>query len=272
MEKLNTYTDKIMALLIDYGPKLVMAIIVLILGLWIIKGVVNTFGKMLSKKGIDESLQPFLKGLVSILLKIMLLISVASMLGIATTSFVAVLGAGGLAVGLALQGSLANFAGGVLILIFKPYKIGDLIDAQGHFGRVQSIQIFNTIMLTPDNKTVIIPNGAISNGDITNVSASGKIRVELVIGIGYGEDIKKAKEVIKEVMKSDPNVMSDPAPECTVIELGGSSVDLAVRPWTDPETYWDVYFSVTENVKLALDANNISIPFPQRDVHMHQVN
>jgi small conductance mechanosensitive channel len=191
------------------------------------------------------------------------------MVGIATTSFVAVLGAAGLAIGLALQGSLANFAGGVLILIFKPYTVGDLIEAQGHLGVVKEVQIFNTILLTPNNKRVIIPNGALSNGSTVNYSAEGDLRVDLTIGIAYESDIPKAKEVLVKMMQENPKVLDDPAPMAAVAELADSSVNLAVRPWCTTADYWGVYFETTEQAKRVLESNGIRIPFPQRDVHLY---
>lgn len=222
----------------------------------------------MSKKDTDPSLVSFLTSLVSIGLKALLLISVAEMVGIQTTSFIAILGAAGLAVGLALQGTLANFAGGVLILLFKPYKVGHLIEAQGHTGWVKEIQIFVSILTTPDNKTVIIPNGAISNGNITNYSTLGQIRVDLVMGISYESDIRKAKSILLDVMQKHPKVLKDPAPFVGVVELGDSSVNLAVRPHSTPEDYWTVYFDIYEEGKIALDESGITIPFPQVDVHM----
>jgi small conductance mechanosensitive channel len=192
------------------------------------------------------------------------------MVGIATTSFVAVLGAAGLAVGLALQGSLANFAGGVLILIFKPYNVGDLVEAQGHLGVVKEVQIFNTILLTPDNKRVIIPNGAVSNGSIVNYSAEGLLRVDLVIGIAYESDIPKAKEVLSKVMSDHQLVLAEPQSTVAVSELADSSVNLVVRPWCKASDYWQVYFDITEQAKVNLEDNGITIPFPQRDVHLFE--
>jgi len=259
----NNLIDLIMA----YAPKVVTALIVLIVGLWIIKMVVNLVNRLMKSRDIDESLRPFLISMLSIVLKVMLFISAAGMIGIETTSFVAVLGAAGLAVGLALQGTLQNFAGGVLILLFKPYRVGDLIEAQGHLGSVKEIQIFVTILLTPENKTVIIPNGAISNGNITNYTLEGMIRVDLTFGISYGADIKKAKEVLLDVMANHPHALKDPAPFVGVVGLGASSVDLAVRPFAKPEHYWDVYFDVYEQGKVALDNAGIEIPFPQMVMH-----
>jgi small conductance mechanosensitive channel len=256
--------DKIM----DYGPKLLLALVVLFIGLRIIKSITKMSNKRFEKTNLDPTLRPFLLSLISVLLKAMLFIAVASMIGVETTSFVAVLGAAGLAVGLALQGTLANFAGGVLLLIFKPYKVGDLIETQGHLGSVKEIQIFNSILLSPENKTIIIPNGAISNGDITNYSKEGMIRVDIIIGISYNADIKKAKDVLNEIMASDSRVLKDPAPTVAVSELADSSVNMVVRPWCNPADYWDVLFDTTENCKLALDEANIEIPFPQLDVHL----
>ena len=202
----------------------------------------------------------------------MLFISVASMIGIQTTSFVAVLGAAGLAIGLALQGTLANFAGGVLCLLFKPYKIGDLISAQGELGVVKEIQIFTTILLSPENKTIIVPNGAMMNGNIINISREGKIRVDLTIGISYDSDIRLAKEVLTKVLNADERVLKDPAPFVGVSELADSAINLAVRPWCAPEHYWDVYFESLENCKIALDEAKVTIPFPQVDVNMKGQN
>lgn len=262
------YSATAAELIMTYAPKVVLAIVVLFIGLRIINVIVSVINKQFSKSKIDETLKPFITNLLSWLLKIMLFISVASMVGIETTSFVAVLGAAGLAVGLALQGTLANFAGGVLLLLFRPYKVGDLIETQGRLGVVNEVQIFTTILSTPDNKMAIIPNGAIMNGDIINYSALGKIRIDLVIGISYGADIRKAKEVLLNVMNAHPKVLKDPLPFVGVQELGDSSVNLAVRPFADPEHYWDVYFDIYEQGKIALDDHNIEIPFPQVDVHM----
>ena len=261
LETLNTYA-------VEYGLKLLGAIAVWIIGSWIIKIILKAFGKVMDKSKTDSSLKPFLKSLAGALLKAMLVISVLGMLGIEMTSFIAILGAAGLAVGMALSGTLQNFAGGVMILIFKPYKVGDLIETQGHLGVVKEIQIFVTTLLSPENKTLIIPNGPISNSDVTNYTTEGLIRVDLTIGIAYDANIKDAKDVLMKVMTDHPLVLKDPAPFVGVAELGDSSVNLAVRPHAKPEHYWDVYFDIYENGKNALDAANISIPFPQMDVHM----
>lgn len=253
---------------LEYGMKIISAIILLIIGLWIIKKLVGLSKKMLEKGNIDVSLQKFLSDLISWSLKALLIISVLSQLGVATTSFVAIIGAAGLAVGLALQGSLANFAGGALIMIFKPFKVGDLIEAQGELGAVKEIQIFVTKLVTPGNKLAIIPNGVLSNGTIKNYTEEGKLRVDLTIGISYDADIKTAKELLEKTLAANPKVLKSPAPAVTVSELADSSVNLAVRPWATPDDYWDVYFGCLEECKIALDNANITIPFPQRDVHM----
>ena len=192
--------------------------------------------------------------------------------GVETTSFAAILAAAGLAIGMALQGSLANFAGGVLIMIFKPIKIGDLIEAQGIVGVVKEIEIFTTKLSTPENKEAIIPNGTLSNGNIINYSSQGVLRVDLNIGIGYGDDIKKAKDIMMKVLTEDPKVLKDPAPTVAVSELGDNAVNMVVRPFATVENYWDVYFNTLENCKIALDEAGVSIPYPQRDVHIHNVN
>ncbi len=268
MDQANVWLDKGVAIITEYGPKVLGAIVVLLIGLWVIKRIEKGARKLMHKRNLDDSLIPFLSTLLDIILKAMLIISIAGMLGIQTTSFVAVLGAAGLAVGLALQGTLANFAGGVLILIFKPYRVGDLIEAQGEKGTVKEIQIFVTILLTFENKTVIIPNGAISNGNITNYSKQGLLRVDTAFGISYDSDIKKAKDILMKVLVSHPKVLDEPAPFVGVKELADSSVNLTVRGYTHPADYWDVYFYVYEEGKIALDNGGITIPFPQVDVHM----
>jgi len=268
MEKMNHYWDVIVDNTILYAPKILLALVVLFIGLRIIAAVTKLIGKGMDKKGTDETLKPFILSLLTWVLKAMLFISVIQMMGVATTSFIAVLGAAGLAIGLALQGTLANFAGGALILIFKPYKVGDLIESQGKLGVVKEIQIFTTILLNPQNKTIILPNGAVSNAEITNYTREGKLRVDISVGISYDSDMKKAKDVLMEVLEKDDKVLKDPAPFVGVSELGDSSVNLAVRPWSTADDYWDVFFGITEKCKNALDAAGISIPFPQMDVHL----
>lgn len=269
-EQVARYTDTAVEMVMMYGPKLILAIVVLIIGLWIINRVVRVMAKAMERTKMEPTLSTFFQNLVGIGLKALLLISVASMVGVETTSFVAVLAAGGLAVGLALQGSLANFAGGVLVLLFRPYKVGDYIEAQGVGGTVKAIQIFHTVINTPDNKRIIVPNGAISNGIITNYSAEPLRRVDFVFGIGYGDDIGKAKAIIEQVVKADQRVHAEPEPVIVVSNLGESSVDITVRIWSEATNYWGLKFDVTERVKIAFDEAGVSIPFPQRDVHVYQ--
>ena len=262
MEDTQVWIDKGIDFATEYGPKIIGAILIYIIGSWVIKKLTGVLKKVMMKKDYDEALQKFLLNLVSWALKIFLIIMVIGKLGVETTSFAAIIAAAGLAIGLALQGSLANFAGGVLLIIFKPFKIGDLIEAQGITGVVKEIEIFTTKLTTPDNKLAIIPNGAMGNGNIVNYTAEGKIRVDTMVGIGYDEDIKKAKDVLLEVLTSNPKVLKDPAPSVNVANLGDSSVDLAVRPFCAPEDYWDVFFATVEGSKLALDKAGIEIPYP----------
>jgi len=268
----NPYLKKGIELIMGYGPKLLLAIVVLIVGNIIIKWLKKIIIKAMDKGKVEVSLQRFLVSLISIGLRILLLISVASMIGIATTSFVAILGATTFAIGLALQGSLSNFAGGVLILLLKPFKVGDVIEAQGYLGKVHEIQIFNTILKTFDNKVIYIPNGSLSNGNITNYSQEPIRRVDMTFGIGYGDDIKKAKDVLISIVEQDSRVLQDPAPIIAVSNLGDSSVDFAVKVWCDTAEYWNVFFDMQEKVKLTFDEKGISIPFPQTDVHLYKEN
>ena len=227
--------------------------------------------KLLAKNAVDPAIQHFVGGLVSWVLLMFVVIAALGQLGIQTASFVAIVGAAGLAVGLALQGSLANFAAGVLILIFRPFKVGDFVEVAGVSGVVQRIQIFTTELHSPDNKKIIVPNGGIISGNITNYSANDTRRVDLVFGIGYGDDIDAAKAVLESVVAAEARVLTDPAPTVAVVELADSSVNLVCRPWVNTADYWDVYFNITEAAKKALDAKGISIPFPQRDLHLHNV-
>lgn len=258
------YIEQFKDILILYAPKVISALVILIVGLYLIKIIIKSAKKIMAKGGLDITLQKFLGNLGAWVLKILLFIVVISMLGVETTSFAAILAAAGLAVGLALQGSLANFAGGVLIMIFKPFKIGDLIETQDQLGVVKEIEIFTTKLIGLSNKEIIIPNGVLSNGTILNYSTEGTRRVDLVIGVSYDADIKKTKEVLMQVLTAHPSVLQDPAPGVTVLELADSSVNFAVRPWCNTADYWNVYFEVTENVKLALDNAGIEIPYPHR--------
>ena len=264
----SEWIDQGIALVMAYAPKVVLAIITLIVGLWLINRFVGVLDNKLGKK--DPTLNKFLCGLVSAVLKIMLLISAASMIGIATTSFIAVIGAAGLAIGLALQGSLANFAGGVLILIFKPFKVGDTIEAQGYLGAVAEIQILYTVVNTFDNRRIVIPNGSLSNATLVNVSIYDKRRCDMTFGIHYDDDIDKAKAILQRLFDEDERSLKDPAPRICVGALGDSSVDLMFRAWVATDDLWPYYWDMQEKVKKAFDAEGITIPFPQRDVHMYK--
>ncbi|SEC55969.1 small conductance mechanosensitive channel [Tenacibaculum sp. MAR_2009_124] len=259
---MEQYIEKTKELLMDYAPKAITALAILIIGLFLIKLVVTGVKKVMKKQNVDITLQKFLGDLLGWALKALLFVTVISKLGVATTSFAAILGAAGLAIGLALQGSLSNFAGGTLIMIFKPFKTGDLIEAQGVTGVVKEIQIFTTHVNTPDNKLAIIPNGALSNGNIINYTKEGKLRIDLTFGVSYDADIKQTKEILMGVLTSNDKVLSNPAPTVNVSELADSSVNFAVRPWVDVAHYWDIYFETTENVKIALDKAGIEIPYP----------
>ncbi len=266
---MSRYTDLAVELAVLYVPKILLALTVLLVGLWAINRVLKMTSRGLARSRTEPTLARFLESLVGIGLKALLIISVISMIGVETTSFIALLGAAGLAVGLALQGSLANFAGGVLVLMFRPYKVGDYIQAQGVSGTVTDIQIFNTILNTPDNVRIVVPNGTISNGIVTNYSAEPTRRVDFVFGIGYGDDIGHARQVIANVIAADERAFADPAPQIVVGNLGESSVDIIVRVWTNAADYWGLKFDLTERVKEGFDAAGISIPFPQRDVRVH---
>ena len=262
--------DKIIDMSVAYAPKVLLALITLVIGFWIIGWITKMTTRTMKKRGVDDSIRPFLSSLVSVGLKVLLLLSVAGMFGIETTSFIAILTAMAFAIGMALQGSLGNFASGVMILLFKPYKVGDLVDIQDKTGTVDEIQIFNTVLLTPDNKKVILPNSVVTSGAITNISGQGTIRVDMTFGIGYDDDIDKTRAVIQEVADSFDKILKDPPVDIFVAEHADSSVNFAVRPWCKSEYYWDVYFYMHENLKKHFDAQNISIPYPQVDVHMPQ--
>ncbi|MBK7408887.1 MAG: mechanosensitive ion channel [Saprospirales bacterium] len=256
-------------LLTNYAPKVVGAILTLVVGFWIIGRITHMLRKSMEKRGIDPTIRPFLGSLVSVGLKVLLLLSVASMFGIETTSFVAIFSALAFAIGLALQGSLGHFASGVLLLIFKPYKVGDLVTIGGGFtGTVNEIQVFNTVLVTLDNKHIIVPNGVVTSNVMTNISGQGIIGVEFTFSIGYAMDIDKARNIILQVGKECPYILDDPAQGVVVGAWGASSIDLASRPFCKSEHYWDTFFYMNENVKKAFDKEGIRIPFPQMDVHL----
>jgi len=260
-----------------FGLKILTAILIVVVGRWLARFIRNTTEKMMIKSKVDAALVSFVGNLIYVSLLTCVILAALAQLGIQTTSFIAVIGAAGLAVGLALQGSLANFAAGVLMLIFRPFHVGDFIDGGGVTGIVEEIQIFTTQLRTPDNKTIIVPNAKITGDNITNYTKKENRRVDLVIGVSYQDDIENVKAVVADVLNGDERVLKDPAPTIAVLELGDSSVNFAVRPWvkTDDywvktDDYWGVYFDTTEKIKKRFDAEGISIPFPQRDVHLYQ--
>jgi len=252
---------------VPWSINIAMAIVVFIVGRFVAKGLVKVLERLLVRAKVDPMLVDFIGSIASAGLLLFVIIASLDRLGVDTTSLIAMLGAAGLAVGLALQGSLQNFASGVLLIIFRPFQVGNFIEAGGIAGTVEKITIFNTIMLTPDNREIIVPNGAVYGGTITNISARATRRIDMVFGIGYGDDIKKAKDLLMQAMESDERILKDPAPMVALAELADSSVNFVVRPWVKAEDYWAVKFEFTEKIKLAFDDNGVSIPFPQMDVH-----
>ncbi|ATR84641.1 mechanosensitive ion channel protein MscS [Pseudomonas sp. HLS-6] len=256
-------------LIMEYGSRFLLALLTLSIGWWLINKVTFRLGKLLALRNADLALQGFISSLANIALKVLLMVSVASMIGVETTSFVAAIGAAGLAIGLALQGSLANFAGGVLILLFRPFRIGDVIEAQGVSGTVDSIQIFHTVLRTGDNKTVIMPNGSLSNGIITNHNRQPTRKVVFDVGVDYDADLQAARRVLLE-LANDPRVHKDPAPQAVVSTLGDSSITISLRAWVNTGDYWDVLFMLNEHARDRLRAEGIDIPFPQRVIRVVQ--
>lgn len=257
-------------LLIEHGKHIAFALITLAVGWWLIDRIITGLGQFMHKRHADPMVNGFLSSLLSALLRVLLLLSVAGMIGIETTSFIALIGAAGLAVGLALQGSLGNFAGGVLILFLRPFRAGDYIEAQGIGGTVESIMIFHTILRTADNKTIILPNGSLSNGTITNYSSKPTRRVDINVGIDYADDIKHARSILLALAAADERVLKDPEAVVYLTSLGDNSVNLSLRMWTNTADYWGVFFTVQEQMKDAFDREGISFPFPQRTVHIQQ--
>ncbi len=266
--KMSETTTWLTDLAMQYGLKLLGAIAVLIIGLWIIGFVSKRIKKLMAKGETDASLSTFLVSLLNITLKAMLFISVLTMMGIQMTSFIALLGAAGLAVGMALSGTLQNFAGGVMILLFKPFKVGDFIDAQGYMGVVKEIQIFITILTTPDNKTIIIPNGGLATGSLTNFSAQETRRVDWSFGIAYGDDYDTAKKVLLGMIEADERILADPAPFIGLGALADSSVNVTARVWVKAADYWGVFFDMNEKVYKTFGKEGLNFPFPQMDVHL----
>ncbi|MCK5126354.1 MAG: mechanosensitive ion channel [candidate division Zixibacteria bacterium] len=253
-----------------YGLKILGSIAIFIIGRIVISFVIGIIRRVLNKSKMDETLSKFILSILRIMLLMVIVIAALDNLEVDTTSFIAILGAAGLAVGFALQGSLSNFASGVMIIFFRPFQAGDFVEAGGTAGVVEEISIFNTIMKTPDNKKVIVPNSAITGGNIINYSAKETRRVDMVFGIGYDDDIKLAKETLVQILAADERILKDPAPQVAVSELADSSVNFVARPWVKTADYWGVFFDTTEKVKLIFDEKGISIPYPQQDVHMHQ--
>lgn len=268
--ELNELTGKIWELVTIYGIKVLAAIVIFIVGRWVAKAIRSLVQRMMRKAQMDVTLLKFVGNMTYIALLAFIIIAALSQLGIQTTSFIAVLGAAGLAIGLALQGSLANFAAGFLMILFRPIRVGDYIEGAGVAGTVEEIQIFTTTLVTPDNKTVIIPNASLTGDNIVNWTMKGTRRVDMVMGIGYDDDIDKAKQIMADILAEDERILKDPAPQIAMIELGDSSVNFVVRPWANASDYWAVYMSITEKIKKAFDANGITIPYPQRDVHIYQ--
>lgn len=265
-----TMIDKVVDGLAQYSMQILAAIVILVVGLWLAKKIKACFVSALNKKEVDPTLIGFFSSTLHGGLVLFIVIAAIGKLGVQTTSFVVVIGAAGLAVGLALQGSLSNFASGVLLILFKPFKVGDFIKAGGEAGVVVEVGILTTEMKTPDNIKIILPNSAIMGGSITNVSAHPTRRVDMVVGVSYGDDLNKAKQIMEDLLAADERVLKDPAPTVAVSNLGDSSVDFVVRPWVNSADYWAVKFDFTQAVKEKFDAEGVSIPFPQRDVHLFQ--
>jgi small conductance mechanosensitive channel len=267
---INAIIEQATGFISNYAWNVLGSLLIFIVGKWLARKSASLLGKLLSKQNVDETLIRFLENIAYYALMVVVLMAAADELGIDTTSFLAIFGAAGLAVGLALKDSMGNIASGVMLVFFRPFKIGDYVTAGGVSGTVETINVFNTIFLTPDNQRIIVPNGQITNDSITNVSAHPTRRLDLVFGIGYEDNILTTKAVFKNVLDSEPRILEDPTPRISVMELADSSVNICVRPWVKTEDYWDLKFDLTEKMKLALDEAGISIPYPQTDVHLHQ--
>ncbi|WP_178862203.1 mechanosensitive ion channel family protein [Thiomicrorhabdus cannonii] len=256
---------------IPWGIKIALALLIFVVGRWVVKLVVKVLKKLLGRaKTMDEMLINFVSSIVNAVLMLFVIIASLDQLGVDTTSLVALIGAAGLAIGLALQGSMQNFAAGVMILVFKPFKAGDFVEAGGVTGVVETVNIFSSTLRTGDNKEIIVPNGAIYSGSITNYSARDTRRVDMVFGVSYEDDIRQVKAILEKLVAEDERILKDPAPVVALSELADSSVNFIVRPWVNSADYWDVYWSMNEKVKLAFDEAGISIPYPQMDVHLHK--
>lgn len=272
IEKSSKYMDMAIQFASEYGLKLIGALLIFIIGKWIAKWVQGLIVKLMNKNKIDATLVTFTESIIYILLMIVIILAALNSLGVNTTSFAAILAAAGLAIGLALQDTLGNIGSGILLISFRPFGVGDVISVSGETGKVAAISMFATILHTPDNKVITIPNAAVTSGNIINFSANETRRLDLTFGIGYGDDLKLAKSVLEDIMNSDPRVLADPAPFVGVRELGDSSVNFAFRPWVKTDDYWDVHFDMMEKVKLAFDEKGISIPYPQMDIHLNKID
>jgi len=268
MQELNINPEWISDYIIPWGINIATAIAIYIVGRFISRIIVRSLLKVMERAKVDMSLRGFVGNMVSAVLLVVIVIAALEQLGVDTTSVLAVFAAAGLAVGLALKDSLSNFAAGVMLILFKPFKVDDVIDTGGKIGKVQAIQIFNTVLRTGDNQEVIIPNSQVFGGSITNITACETRRIDLVVGIGYGDDIKKARTLLEKIISSDPAILKDPAPTIMVLELGESSIDIAVRPWVNTSDYWTVRSDLLQSIKETFDENGISIPYPQRDLHI----
>lgn len=271
VDQTSRYVEMAIDFASDYGLKIIGAMLIFIIGKWVARRIQKILITVMKKKKVDETLLTFIESIVYFMLITVVILAALNAIGIETTSFIAILGAAGLAIGLALQGTLGNVGSGVLLISFRPFKVGDFVSVSGESGTVDAISLFATTLHTPDNKVITIPNSAITSGNITNFSAKETRRLNLVFGIGYGDDLKLAKSVLEEIMQSDARVLKDPAPFIGVLELGSSSVDFAFRPWVKNEDYWNVHFDMMEKVKLTFDEKGISIPYPQMDIHLNKI-
>jgi len=267
---MEAYMDKIWEMISFYGVKVIAALVIFIVGRWVAKGIRKMIARLMKKSNIDPILIGFTCNMAYIAILAFIIIAALGQLGIQTTSFIAILGAAGLAIGLALQGSLSNFAAGFLMVIFRPFNVGDYIEGAGVAGTVEEIQIFTTTMKTPDNKTVIIPNAKLTEDNIVNWTLKGTRRVDMVFGIGYDDDIDKARQIMEETLAKDERILKDPGTQIAVLELADSSVNFIVRPWVKSDDYWGVYLDSMENIKKAFDAAGVNIPYPQTDVHLYE--
>jgi len=266
---LSQLSSTLMDFVVSYGIKLVGSILFLIIGLWVVARINRMLDKLMQRRQVEASLRGFLSSFLSALLKIVVIITVFGIAGVQMASFIAILGAASVAIALSLQGSLSNFAGGIIILLFKPFRVGDFIDGQGKMGTVEDIQIFHTTLKTTDNKVIIVPNGGLANSSITNFSKKETRRVEWTFGIGYGDSYEKARDILRRLIDADQRIHQDPEPFIRLTSLGDSAVNIVVRVWLNASDYWEVFFEMNEKVYKSFSEQGINIPFPQMDVHLH---